>query len=278
MGVSRHIFKISVLLIVLGVSLGCEASLTTTNQSLADHSVTQPSAEWSVGGSWQTVSPGLDRIEYRFEADQFSTLVVYRINPEQFKVSFQQSIDHARSVAQWSHDIPSAVVVMNGVFFNEDFSPAGWVHVDDQTIANQSFFAWPGLISFGDSLSIIDTQQVAYNEAFAQTNPAAVTTFPVLISDDHITPSHALRSNDKSRRSFIGVDTNGFVYIGCVSATMITFQQLAQIIIDLPDVTWDTVVNVDGGSSTGLMVRTDTYQESILNYVRVPNVIIVEPK
>ena len=80
-----------------------------------------------------------------------------------------------------------------------------------------------------------------------------------------------------ARRTFIGTDEAGQVYVGVVWKDDVSLFELMQILQEL-DVNWYDVINLDGGPSTGIAVETGSFVEILDSAGPVPNVIVIQPK
>lgn len=73
----------------------------------------------------------------------------------------------------------------------------------------------------------------------------------------------------------IARDTEGRILLIAVDAPVLTLPELAQFLKD-SDLQLDAALNLDGGRSTGLYVRTDAASIAINSVERLPLVLVVD--
>ena len=175
-------------------------------------------------------------------------------------------------VSEWFDHVTSAVMMTNGVYFHEDLFPSGlFIHGGKRIGARQFDADKSGVLSFTPKPEIL--RSVLSNEQIKVWQEAAQS-FPFLIEDGAI--AVATDTGRIARRTFIGLDRDGNVYMGIVPFAGLSLYELARALSRLP-IPWDSVLNLDGGPSSGLFVRSGDGVEGLDSFVPVPNVIAVEP-
>lgn len=240
------------------------ASQTNTNQTT--------NAAPTQGGEWKEVDDGVARLEYYAEVDPAIEIIVYRFEPDEFEWRFENS-ETPQFLAGWNNTLDEPLAVMNGVYFLDDNQPAGMLITKGKQVNENAFdYSRSALLVLQPEPGIIDTTTARIDITRLK---EAAQTYPYLIRDGKADVEED--SGLTSRRSFIGMDTEGRMYMGVVPYQMLSLHVLAKYIEELP-VEWNAVVNVDGGTSTGLYTHTTQESDGINSYIGVPNVIVVEKK
>jgi exopolysaccharide biosynthesis protein len=220
---------------------------------------------------WKNVAPDIAR--YECEADVCgSRLILYRFAKDKFAWRFENRAAPS-TVEAWARSLPQAVMVANGVYFDEHFQPTGLLKTAG-VLANDRKYDLDksGLLELSPAVSVIDTAMQKIDLA-KMTEVAQ--SFPFIVKKG--SPITAFKDQKAARRTFIGTDKNGDVYIGAVPEDAITFVDLAKLLAKT-GVKWNNVLNLDGGTSTGFSVHDGSYEETMNSIVQVPNVIVAERK
>ena len=253
---------LGLLLVLPLIGAGCSALPIDTN-----HPVTQvqPLGQ-SQGGSWKKVEDGLDRLEYT--STQGVTVVMYRLDPAYFTFQFEASTG-THGLAEWFGAYPNAALMINGVYFHDDNMPSGFLVTNGRREGDRAFdMNKSGMIDVSDgSVRILDTSvDTPRLESFNN----AAQSYPFYFKGGE--PSIKEDTQLTARRSFIGKDQHGNIYIGVVPVAEISLYQAMQL-LDETDVDWANVINLDGGPSTGLFVHGRGFTEELPSLFPVPNVL-----
>jgi hypothetical protein len=216
---------------------------------------------------WVEFGPGIERLVYQSATSTVPTMMLYRFAPNDFSWSLVVKPAPQR-IAAWAESDPSAVVLVNGVYFHEDFSPSGWMKQHGSVIGTREF-DWER--SAAVTLNPVFSIGTASSSADLRDAQDAFQTYPFLIR--HGLPAVQEDSGLIARRTFMGLDTDGRVYVGIVPGGLLSLYALSQALGAL-SIAWQDVVNLDGGPSSGLSVqgaeRTDVWNSD----ASVPNVIV----
>lgn len=260
------IFLLCTALIFLGSS--CELSTQTTSNRPA---IVQKSAPVEIGGEWISLDDTFDYMEYHFEPSSSAQIHLYKMSAADVTMRMEHNETQPLSMIGWSSQYPDAALLFNGVYFSEDNFPSGFASVDGEQLGERQFaLEAAGIIAFDDEVSLldgaIDPVDLGMAENLAQNHP-------VLIS--HGSGNIVTEDNIKARRTFIGRDTDGYLYVGVVPRTMISLYTLMETLQEM-DIAWDTVINLDGGSSTGIAANIGEHSVQQPSYALIPNVFVIE--
>ncbi len=255
---------------------GCAEQLAATVPDMTPAATTTMDTPMAVPGQvigWSPRGTGIDRAEVSFSTSTASQMVIYRFSLADHAFAFRHSTS-AAAVSEWSAHLPEALFVANGVYFHEDQLPSGWLKAEGKTIGSRSFDAdKSGLLVLGPKPRIVTVASTQKTAKEAARNAAQ--SFPLLIGE-----GKALVKEDSgkvARRTFVGIDTaQAYLYVGVVPYTGISLYELSQALARLP-IRWESVLNLDGGPSTGFAFRSVDQPETIDSYLTVPNVLVVFP-
>lgn len=235
--------------------------------SLAVRSVYSP---W-YQARWEDVGAGLQRLE--FVSDSDVNVLLYALDSQSFDFRIEQNLNDPQRVKTWANNFEGEHIVINGFYFKEDYGPAGLLITDGEAVHEAEFdFDKSGIIQLAPSFDIIDTDIERYAvegvlEA-GQSYPFFLKQGGTSIKED---------SGLVARRTFLGTDEAGKVYVGTVWRDDVSLFELMNILQEI-DIDWYDVINLDGGPSSGIAVETGGFVEVLDSAVPVPNVIVIQPK
>jgi uncharacterized protein YigE (DUF2233 family) len=166
----------------------------------------------------------------------------------------------------------AAVVAVNGGYFHPDFEPLGLAIANGKTLHS---FQRARLLS---GLVMVKNGRISLLRA-AEFNPAtkpemALQAGPFLI--DKSVPVQGLNNTRAAARTVILSDGNGgFALFVCRSATLAQTAEILATRTLFPEFKIIRALNLDGGSSTALMVGGESY---FREFKRVRNFLAVVPK
>lgn len=219
-------------------------------------------------GAWETVGPDVARFEVSPASATSVHLVLYRFRPDAFDWRFAYA-SSAQRISEWSTAFPTQDVIVNATYFDTDFSPSGFLSVSGTRVGAREFdLERSSLIRLHPFPEIIDTSKQEVDFATVRNGAQS---YPLLISEGK--PAIPMDSGLLARRTAIGKDVQGRVYIILAPDQTVTLHgfmtQLAAM-----NVEWDAVLNLDGGPSTGAIVRAGRWSEATDSFSSVPIVLM----
>ena len=265
----KRIFVVCAVLALFGS--GCQSPMNP--QSPASTKTASSEA------GWKNIAPDIAR--YECGADVCgSRLILYRFAKDKFSWRFENRTA-PMTVEAWSRSLPKSVFVANGVYFDEKFQPTGLLKTSDALVNDLKYdLDKSGLIELSPAPGIIDTSTkklAPYSDTGIDLTKMseAAQSFPLLVKNG--APVNSFKDEHAARRTVIGTDKNGDVYIGAVPEDGISFADLAELLAKT-GVKWNNALNLDGGTSTGFSIHAGDYEETMNSIVQVPNVIVAERK
>jgi uncharacterized protein YigE (DUF2233 family) len=225
----------------------------------------------ATAAAWKQVASDVGRYECP-AASCGRRLIVYRFAKDAFSWRFEHR-DTPATVEAWAKSLPNAAFVANGVYFDENWQPTGKLIVNGKTLnAREYDKAKSGLLELAPELRVIDT--ASENIDWTKMTEAGQS-FPLIIKNG--SPVAAFKDEHAARRTMIGMDVDGNVYVIAIPEDAVTFVEAAQLLMKI-GVKWTNVLNLDGGTSTGFAARLGDWSETMNSIVQVPNVIVAQKK
>ncbi len=258
---SLKIFAFAPIIVLLGA--GCLPSTAMIARA--------PAADRSKIPAWTTAAPDISRFDCSADVCG-ARLILYRFAKDKFNWRFENRTAPS-TVEAWAASLPKAVFVANGVYFDEKFQPTGLLKTAGTFVNDRKYdLDKSGLLELSPAPAVIDT---AIQKIDLATLTEAAQSFPLLIKNE--APVKSFKDEHTARRTVVGTDTSGDVYVGAVPEDSISFPALVSL-LEKTGVKWNNVLNLDGGTSTGFSVHAGSYEETMNSIVQVPNVIVAERK
>lgn len=237
---------------------------------------------------WQTVWPGLEEKLYRVKRTVDSPLtedvLVYRLDRERFLFDIGYAPRSPLTITEWSLTEPNLLFVINGGYFTEEMLATGLV-IADGAPSGRSYGSFAGMVAVGQNSvgsgpsSQIDVRWLNHQPYYAgEPLWAALQAFPMLVHPGGTIGFPADQdSGDRARRTVVGIDRNGALLFVIATTGSLTLSDMSRFLAE-SDLNVDRALNLDGGSSTGFVLRAGTYQKELLPLSRLPTVIRVYTK
>lgn len=213
-------------------------------------------------------APGVEYWKWPYRiAELQGEIEVFRIMPEFFEIKLQSS-EKARRISEWEMNDG---IIMNGGYFDKDLSPAGFLVIEQKIVSIRKFDQdKSGLLEIKNGImKIRDLRSDPWQTD--EPNPDfALQSYPFLIKGSK--PALQSDSGLKSRRTAIGMDARGRIYFFISNAYYLSLFEMMQQIRAM-SLHLEAVLNLDGGTSTGIKVNLSQYQYLVDSLVAVPQVI-----
>ncbi|MBP7133875.1 phosphodiester glycosidase family protein [Patescibacteria group bacterium] len=230
--------------------------------------VQKPFSGPSTTFTWQVLAPGMDRLETTYASTTGAGLILYRLSSARFSTYFDHHLPPEHVSVWGAEHTTGTALVINGAYFHEDYLPSGFMRVSGTRIGTRSFDLEKSGVILLHPLRMIDT---AERKLDLTAYPNALQSYPFLINKGVVAIQQD--SGKIARRTFLGLDDQGHIYVGVAPYAPLSLYQLAQALAVLP-ISWSTVLNLDGGPSTGLFARYGQAEDLYDSYVPVPNTIL----
>lgn len=223
---------------------------------------------------WLFAAPGVETRRLRASVDGRDTAIsAVRLDPRQVRFRVGYAPEAPLPLASWAERAGAQVAINGGFFDTDGRSVALLVH--DGQFEGSSYIGQGGMFAVSPE-GAVWLQSLA-DQPFDPGAPLAqaLQGWPMLIKPG-IGASYHVEDHDRARRSALGLDHGGRVVLIVVSAPAFTLSEFSAWLA-ASDLELESAVNLDGGASSGLIVRSDSAPERIEPFVPLPIVLLVLP-
>jgi uncharacterized protein YigE (DUF2233 family) len=224
---------------------------------------------------WQALEPGVELRRLLVARPGSPRLApVHIVRLEQQAVAFQVGYRPGapRAFARWCDDA-GLVAAINGGFFDADYRSTALVVHDGQT-SGSSYQEQGGMFAvdvWGNvSLRYLPTIPYNPNEPLRE----AMQGWPMLIAPGGALAYSTADDGELARRSVIAMDRAGRVLLLAFPGSDFSLRGLAEW-LHASDLDLNAALNLDGGSSTALCIRSGDVRERLDPFVPLPMVLRV---
>jgi uncharacterized protein YigE (DUF2233 family) len=232
---------------------------------------------------WKEIRPGMRYAQMHLKvgtAEDFKDLVTVIVDPKKYSFSVAQNPDFAsaRTIKEIHQDTGS-ILTFNGGFFTEEFKPTGLL-ISEGTRLRKTSEAdlLDGILAITDEGEArLFGNKSSLNE---KKYTFAIQNGPVLL-DENGAIKISKDTGKTASRTAIGLDDKGNIVLIILKQSLlntdnqVSLYEFAHLLKESPDfakLNLRSVLNLDGGPSTGMMVMDQYYPEM----EKVQNVVIVK--
>jgi uncharacterized protein YigE (DUF2233 family) len=224
---------------------------------------------------WNRVAPGVEirNEDWKDAAGDDDTVTIVRFDTRKIKVSVGYQPGQPMSISDWTQQ-EHPLALINGGFFDQQFNATALV-VSNGKVSGQSYTGFGGMLSVDSrgALSLRSLNQQPYNPNAEQLEQATQSA-PMLMLSGKRTQFDADAS--QTRRSVVAMDKQGRLLFIVSQNPIFSLDELADELVS-SDLSIETALNLDGGSSTGLYVGGSS-PVSIDSLGKLPIVIVVKAR
>ncbi len=226
---------------------------------------------------WEQIGPGIEwqRLQIEHQGNNLinqASASVIRLDPSAvtFHVGYTPGVP--RPFSAWCAE-EGVVAAINGGFFEETFHSTALV-VSGGVYSGTSYIDQGGMfaVDVWGNVSLRYLSDIPYNPD--EPLQEAVQGWPMLIRPGGEVLYTELPNDEPARRSVIAMDQEGRVLLLVVAGRVFTLNELASWLAN-SDLALDSAMNLDGGSSSGLCVQTESHHEQVNAFVPLPLVLQV---
>ncbi len=275
----KGVKKILVLISVFGLLTGCgERTGVSPAQETEQETSFQDKLEW------KEVRPGLSYATLSIVADnpkESKNLILASINPKKYDFDIYQNTEKetARTISE-IHGDTNSLLTFNGNFFTEDFKSTGLLLSKGKILRD---YVKAKLLNGIFAIRNDGTAEIITNGRINKSDYSfAIQSGPLLINKKGGIAVED-KSTDLASRTAIGIDEEGNITLIILKQSLldmdnrVTLFQFAGLLKETPalqELNLHSVLNLDGGSSSGLMIQDRYYPEM----EKVQNMIIVKER
>jgi uncharacterized protein YigE (DUF2233 family) len=224
---------------------------------------------------WQLIFPGVEYRELKVTfGDRSDRLYLARIDPAQTRFRVLYDPDRPRRISDWLTD-SKALLVVNGNYFDPQNRALGLVIQDGQVVGGAPYQGFGGMFAVsGDNVRVRWNVDEPYG---GESLNDALQNFPMLVLPGG-QPNPDIDDNQNvAPRTAVGQDRSGRIVFAVSPGLAFTLTDFSQW-LSASDLDLDRALNLDGGTSSGLVLRRGDQNLGTDSWVAVPDVIVVEAK
>ncbi|MBU1118366.1 phosphodiester glycosidase family protein [Patescibacteria group bacterium] len=267
-------FLVTASIIALLIFSGCSATQTDVSSTKKTNGSTNSLISSAKEGTQtESLGGGIEKIVHYFDSESTAKIILYKIPKEGYSWKIQNSTEEL-FLSSWYEKLDKKpLIIINGVYFDENNNPTGLLIENGKKVSKTEYDTKKsGFVSLSPVFDIVDTSTKPLNTSGVQ---YGMQSYPFLLT--HGKEAILEDSGRSAQRTFIGTDTSGNRYVGVLFEKSLSLFELMKKLQEIA-IEWDMVINVDGGTSTGLYANMDGHSEYLPSLVPVPNVITIEKK
>lgn len=224
---------------------------------------------------WLAAAPGAELRRLTVEvAGQAAPVSIVRLDPAQLRFRVGYSPDEPPALPAWAAS-SGALATINGGFFDEAGRTVALLVHDGQAVG-ESYQGRGGMFAVAPdgavSLRALSDTPYDPGEPLAE----ALQGWPLLVRPGG-EAAYTYEDGERDRRSAIGLDRAGRVLLIAAPSPAFTLAELSSWLAGA-DLDLDAALNLDGGSSTGLILLSATAPERIDAFAPLPIVLMALPR
>jgi uncharacterized protein YigE (DUF2233 family) len=223
---------------------------------------------------WLAGDPGVELRLITLPVPSTNTLaplVTLRADPALVRLRVGYAPGQPQALATW-REASGALAAINGGFFTPEQTALGLTVAGGQAQGSSREFGGMFAVDVAGVPSIRDLAQQPYDgsEGYVE----VLQSFPMLIRPGG-QPGMIEESGERNRRSVVAIDGSGRVLLIVAPTGDWTLQDLAEALAT-SDMGVERALNLDGGSSSGLVVKSGRLDEQVPAFALLPQVLLVE--
>lgn len=276
----RRVSTIALMLVV--VAMACGPGRIVPEALVEPIPIESPSPElpatptqWPtpVNQAWQTVALGVERRDISVHEPHFrfpANVRLVRLDPSHVKIHTHYSPEVPITITDWQRET-QAMVIANGGFFTPAKRTEGLMVSFGQPYGATYREGGMFYIQNGQpGLRDLSVEPYEADESFEE----AMQAYPVLVRNGRA----AVTFNDErfNRRTAVGIDKLGRVVLLVIDEPVVSLYELSHWLA-ASDLELEMALNLDGGSSSGMVVATESDPLEVDSRGPVPIVIAAYP-
>jgi hypothetical protein len=224
---------------------------------------------------WQSLGNGVElrRLLVADGTGATNRLWLARADPARVRFRVLYEPNNPRLVGEWFTDVKPLLAV-NAGYFTEDYRATGLI-ISDGVRSGQSYVGFGGMFAVrADRVEVRWLLAKPYSPAEPLRHAAQ--SFPMLVHSGG-QPGVMDDDGNLARRTVVGQDRRGRIVFLVSSDLFFTLKNLAAFLA-ASDLELDTALNLDGGTSSGMRMAGPTGPTGVDSWVKIPAVIVAEPR
>lgn len=211
--------------------------------------------------------------DWKSGSDQ-DTVTIVRLDPRKVSLSVAYQPDQPLLMSYWMKQEQAEAIINGGYFDSDDHATA--LVISNGHAYGESYSGFGGMLSVNaqGNITLRSLSEQPYNPNQEQLQQA-VQSSPVLVL--HSKATGFTGDDAASRRSVVATDRQGRLLFIASPGGAFTLAEMARLLAS-SDLSIETALNLDGGSSTGLYANASSQHVAIESLNTLPLVIVVKKK
>ncbi len=231
--------------------------------------ISTPTASADAGASWHLIAPGVE--SRQIEAPGLPVQIV-RIDPTQVRFFVAYDPTKPRTLQAWAMQY-GAVAAINGGFFDQRGEPVALL-ISDQQVIGTSYVDQGGMFAI-DAQGMPHLWSLAEQPYDGKPFEQAIQGWPLLVKTWG-EAAYTKADDQRARRSAIALDQDGRVLLIVAPGASFSLAEWSQFLATV-DLAIEIAVNLDGGSSSGLIAQGHQGSVRIDSFVPLPFALLILP-
>jgi uncharacterized protein YigE (DUF2233 family) len=198
-------------------------------------------------------------------------ITVLRLDPNLVRLRVGYAPGAPRALSQWQAD-SGALAVINGGFFSPEFTALGVTVSGGQAQGESLAFGGMFAVDVNGAVSLRNLADQPYDGS--EPLQEALQSFPILVRAPG-EPAQIRENGERNRRTVVALDEAGRVLLIVAPTPAWTLQDMGDALA-ASDLGVTIALNLDGGSSTGMLVASGAVQLPLPAFSTLPQVLLVE--
>ena len=226
---------------------------------------------------WQVLASGLEyrelKVIHETRSDQ---LRLARIDPAHFKFRVLYDPNRPRTVGGWLASNESLQLVVNGGYFDPANHALGLL-IADGVITGRRYQGFGGMFAVKSDGSVEIRWNIQQPYVEGEGLQYARQNFPMMILPGGGFNDQIDDNGEFAPRTVVGQDRSGRIVFIVSPYAAFTLTGMSRW-LSTSDLDLDVALNLDGGTSSGLLLRDGDQLRGVDSWKNVPDVIVVEAK
>lgn len=224
---------------------------------------------------WLAADPGVELRRLRVPVgQQIASVSVVRLDPAVLRFEVGYAPEQPLALSAWA-GARGAVAAINGGFFDENNRTVALLVRAGQPVGT-SYEGRGGMfaVSPTGALTLRALADTPYDSA--EPLAEALQGWPLLVRPGGAA-AYSFEDAERARRSALALDSQGRVLLIACPTAAFTLRELSEWLA-ASDLAIDAALNLDGGSSTALLVQSEQHPERVDAFVPLPIVLLALPR
>lgn len=261
-------------------------SISTPQKNTLTPTVVSPATSTSTitptPPAWKTIARGITQTYLTAptpDSDALSYVYALRIDPTAVTIQIHYDQAEPHSIEEWQA-ITGASILINGGFFGSSNNPVGRIVIDGQLLGTpldygDESIGVPGLFAISNGKAeLYALGRASYNPRGLRFDQA-VESYPMLLLPGG-QPTITRDTGHRARRTIIALDEQGQIIVLLSDIPLFSLFELSGWLAS-SGIGFDSVLNLDGGRSSGIAVSLPGESKTISALVPLPIVIAFYP-